>query len=43
MESPISFEADHIRDEKVKLLRSIRAFDVNILGDFCVRGQYWPG
>ncbi len=43
MESPISFEADHIRDEKVKLLRSIRAFDVNKLGDFCVRGQYGPG
>ncbi|MFH1881813.1 MAG: glucose-6-phosphate dehydrogenase [Planctomycetota bacterium] len=43
MESPISFKADHIRDEKVKLLRSIRAFDVNKLGDFCVRGQYGPG
>ena len=43
MESPISFEGDHIRDEKVKLLRSIRAFDVNKLGDFCVRGQYGPG
>ena len=43
MESPISFEADHIRDEKVKLLRSIRAFDVNKLDDFCVRGQYGPG
>lgn len=43
MESPISFEADHVRDEKVKLLRSIRAFDVNRLDDFCVRGQYGPG
>jgi glucose-6-phosphate 1-dehydrogenase len=43
MESPISFQADHIRDEKVKLLRSIRAFDVNKLNDFCVRGQYGPG
>ena len=43
MESPISFKADHIRDEKVKLLRSIRAFDVNKLDDFCVRGQYGPG
>ena len=43
MESPISFQADHIRDEKVKLLRSIRAFDVNKLGEFCVRGQYGPG
>ncbi len=43
MESPISFEADHIRDEKVKLLCSIRAFDVNKLDDLCVRGQYGPG
>jgi len=43
MESPISFEADHVRDEKVKLLRSIRAFDFNNLDGFCVRGQYGPG
>jgi glucose-6-phosphate 1-dehydrogenase len=43
MESPISFGADHIRDEKVKLLRSIRPFDVNRLDDFFVRGQYGPG
>jgi len=42
MEPPTSFEADSIRDEKVKLLRSIRPFcrkpAVNI-----VRGQYGPG
>jgi glucose-6-phosphate 1-dehydrogenase len=43
MESPISFEADHVRDEKVRLLRSIRAFDVNRLDHFCIRGQYGPG
>ena len=43
MESPISFEADHIRDEKVKLLRSIRPFDIKRLDDFIVRGQYGPG
>ncbi|MFH1719913.1 MAG: glucose-6-phosphate dehydrogenase [Planctomycetota bacterium] len=43
MESPISFEADYIRDEKVKLLRSIRPLDIDRLGDFCVRGQYGPG
>jgi len=43
MESPISFEADYIRDEKVKLLRSIRPLDVDRLGHFCVRGQYGPG
>lgn len=43
MESPISFQADNVRDEKVKLLRSIRAFDVDKLGDCLVRGQYGPG
>jgi glucose-6-phosphate 1-dehydrogenase len=43
MESPISFEADHVRDEKVKLLRSIRAFDIDRPDDLCVRGQYVPG
>ncbi|UCE49771.1 MAG: glucose-6-phosphate dehydrogenase [Phycisphaerales bacterium] len=43
MEPPISFEADYIRDEKVKLLRSIRPFDLERLDDFWVRGQYGPG
>ncbi len=43
MEPPISFEADHIRDEKVKLLRSIRPFDVDQLDNFIVRGQYGSG
>lgn len=43
MEPPISFEADYIRDEKVKLLRSIRPFDLDRLDDCWVRGQYGPG
>ena len=43
MESPISFEGDHIRDEKVKLLQSVRAFDANRLDELCVRGQYVSG
>jgi len=43
MEPPISFEADRIRDEKVRLLRSIRPFDVKRLRDSWVRGQYGPG
>ena len=40
MEAPVSFEADAIRDEKVKLLRSVRP-----LGDegSVVRGQYVAG
>ena len=37
------FEADRHRDEKVKLLRSIRPFSGNGLGDWLVRGQYAPG
>jgi glucose-6-phosphate 1-dehydrogenase len=43
MEPPISFEADHVRDEKVKLLHSIRPFDKDELGSLIVRGQYGPG
>ena len=43
MEPPTSFEADHVRDEKVKLLRSIRPFNMNELDNFIVRGQYGPG
>ncbi|MEA3226443.1 MAG: glucose-6-phosphate dehydrogenase [Planctomycetota bacterium] len=43
MEPPISFEADYIRDEKVKLLSSIRPFDLDRLDDSWVRGQYGPG
>ncbi len=43
MEPPASFGADHIRDEKVKLLRSIRPFDERALAGDIVRGQYTAG
>jgi len=43
MESPVSFNADRVRDERVKLLRSIRPFPLDLLGDWIVRGQYGPG
>ncbi|MCJ7778321.1 MAG: glucose-6-phosphate dehydrogenase [Sedimentisphaerales bacterium] len=43
MEPPASFEADHIRDEKVKLLRSIRPLVTEEVKDVFVRGQYGPG
>jgi len=43
MEPTISFDADKIRDEKVKLLRSIRPFPLNELEQYIVRGQYGPG
>lgn len=43
MEPPGSFEADPIRDEKIKLLRSIRSFDLDEIDSLIVRGQYGPG
>jgi len=43
MEPPASFEAEHIRDEKIKLLRSVRPFESETLNNFIVRGQYGPG
>lgn len=43
MEPPATFEADRHRDEKVKLLRSIRPFPAQGLGDWLVRGQYAAG
>ncbi|MHC4572623.1 MAG: glucose-6-phosphate dehydrogenase [Planctomycetota bacterium] len=43
MEPPISFEPDRLRDEKVKLLRSIRPFNLDELDKLIVRGQYGPG
>jgi glucose-6-phosphate 1-dehydrogenase len=52
MEPPISFEADRVRDEKVKLLRAVRPFecaspeaDAAVSPASCrvVRGQYGPG
>jgi len=43
MEPPASFDADRVRDEKAKLLRSIRPFDLSDLDRWIVRGQYGPG
>ena len=43
MEPPASFEADRIRDEKVKLLRSVRPFALEQRSVNFVRGQYGPG
>ena len=43
MEPPVSFDADSVRDEKVKLLRSIRPFPLDDLDSWIVRGQYGPG
>ncbi len=43
MEPPTSFNADRIRDERVKLLRSLRPFPLNNLSQFILRGQYTSG
>ncbi|HOE96050.1 MAG TPA: glucose-6-phosphate dehydrogenase [Candidatus Sumerlaeota bacterium] len=43
MEPPASFEADRVRDEKVKLLRSIRRMPLDAMDDWLVRGQYGAG
>lgn len=43
MEPPIGFEADSIRDEKVKVFRTIRQMDAEYIDRFMVRGQYGAG
>ncbi len=43
MEPPASFDANAIRDEKVKALRSVRPLDSAELGRVVVRGQYTRG
>ena len=43
MEPPTSLEADAIRDEKVKVLQSLRPFLEDKFDDSCVRGQYGSG
>lgn len=43
MEPPISFDADAVRDEKVKLLRSVRGFNFEPWSRDIVRGQYKAG
>lgn len=43
MEPPISLSADDVRNEKVKLLRSIEPIPEKRAGEACVRGQYAAG
>ena len=43
MEPPVTLEAEAIRDEKVKLLRSIRLFHPEDVARQVVRGQYVAG
>jgi len=43
MEPPTSFKAEAIRDEKVKVMESIRPLPLHNLDDVAIRGQYGPG
>lgn len=43
MDPPSIFEADRVRDEKIRVYRALRPFDVENLQDYLVLGQYGPG
>ena len=43
MEAPVAFEADAVRDEKVKVLRAVRPLDEGAHRVHAVRGQYAAG
>jgi glucose-6-phosphate 1-dehydrogenase len=43
MEAPVTFEAEAVRDEKVKVLKALHPFHANHLEVDAVRGQYSPG
>jgi len=43
MDPPSLFEADRVRDEKVKVYRAIRPFSTDALQDYLVLGQYGKG
>ena len=43
MEPPVGFDGTAIRDEKAKVVRSIRAIPADAVGRLTVRGQYGPG
>ncbi|WP_232337837.1 glucose-6-phosphate dehydrogenase [Deinococcus arboris] len=43
MEPPAAFDADAIRDEKVKVLRAVKPIPDSRVPEVAVRGQYGPG
>jgi glucose-6-phosphate 1-dehydrogenase len=43
MEPPTNFDATGVRDEKVKILRSLRPITAEDIGTHCVTGQYARG
>jgi glucose-6-phosphate 1-dehydrogenase len=43
LEPPAQFDATAVRNEKLKILQSIRPFDLGMVAQSVVRGQYGPG
>jgi glucose-6-phosphate 1-dehydrogenase len=43
VEPPATFDANAVRNEKLKVLQSIRPFDLEMVARSVVRGQYAPG
>ncbi len=43
MDPPSLFEADQVRDEKVRVYRSLRPFPVDRIDEFLILGQYGAG
>jgi len=43
METPVRIDANSVRGEKVKVLRSIRPIPAGEIDEWAVRGQYGPG
>ncbi|MGB2623591.1 MAG: glucose-6-phosphate dehydrogenase [Candidatus Acidiferrum sp.] len=43
VEPPATFDATSVRNEKLKVLQSIRPFDLEMVAQSVVRGQYAPG
>ncbi len=43
MEPPASFDADGVRDEKMKVLRAVRPIPAQSVGDWAARAQYVQG
>jgi len=43
MEPPVAFGAEPVRDEKAKVLNSVKPFPLDLLSDYVVIGQYGTG
>ena len=43
MEPPVEFEAERVRDEKIKVFRSVRPFPLDRISDYVGIGQYGNG